>query len=62
MEQNSSQRGGVISQYSVSNVNEYVENADNNLFHLMEPSNAFCYDYERIICTSYPLDLDISLP
>ena len=32
MEQNSSQRGGVISQYSVSNVNEYVENADNNPF------------------------------
>ena len=42
MEQNSPQRGGVIGQYSVSNVNEYAENADNNPFHLMKPSNAFC--------------------
>ena len=62
MERNSAQRGGFIGQYSVSNVNEYAENADNNPFHLLKSSNAFCYDYERIICTSYPLDLDISLP
>ena len=41
MERNIPQRAEVIGQYSVSNVNEYAENADNNPFHLMKPQMHF---------------------